>query len=139
MWLVPSQSRRVIPGFHSVLDEFFRSVTPTGGHFSPSLDIKEDESAYHVSLEVPGMAKEDVEISLKDHVLVIKGEKKKEGKEDKDGYSWVERSYGSFQRTIRIPEDTKGDQVEARMENGILEIKLPKSERREDRKQIAIN
>ena len=139
MWLVPSQSRRVVPSFHSVLDEFFRGVTPTGGYFSPNLDIKEEESAYRVSLEVPGIAKEDVEISLKDHNLVIKGEKKQEAKEDKDGYSWVERSYGSFQRTIRVPENTKSDQVEARMENGILEITLPKSEQREDRKQIAIN
>ena len=139
MWLVPSYSRRVIPSFHTVVDEFFRSVRPSEGYFSPSLDIKEEENSYHISFEVPGIAKEDVEISLKDHELVVKGEKKREAKEDKDGYSWVERSYGSFQRTVRLPEDAKGDQVEARLENGILEITLPKSEQRQERKQITIN
>ena len=139
MWLVPSHSRRVIPRFHSELDEFFRGVTATEGQwFSPRLDIRGDEKAYHISIEVPGIAKEDIEISLKDHVLVVKGEKKQDGKEDKDGNSWVERSYGSFQRTVRLPEDAKGDQVEARLETGILEITLPKSEQPE-RKQIAIN
>ena len=139
MWLIPNQNRRVVPSFHSVMDEFFRGATPPGGNFSPSLDIKEDESAYHVSVELPGMAKEDVNISLKDHNLVIEGEKKQEAREQKYGYSWVERSYGSFQRTIQIPENAKGDQVGARMENGVLEITLPKSDHREERKQIGIS
>lgn len=144
MWLVPYNSRRVAPRFHSLLADFFRgfdlesSQSATGRSFSPHLDIKEDENAYHILVEVPGMDKESVDVSLKDNILTIKGEKKQETQEEKEGYAWVERSYGAFQRSVRLPDNTKDDQVEACLENGVLAITLPKTEQPK-RKQIAIN
>ena len=139
MWLVPIHSGRVAPGIHSMLDEFFRGYTASeSSSFSPQLDIKEDEKAYHILVEVPGIDKEDVDVSLKDNVLTVKGEKKQETKEDKDGYCRAERTYGSFLRTIRLPENTKWDQVEARLDKGILQIILPKAEQVE-RKRIMVN
>lgn len=142
MWLTPYYSKRVAPSFNSLFDEFvndFGAVDKSKTRsFSPSLEVKEDEKGYHVSVEVPGIEKGDVDISLKHNVLTIKGEKKQETTKEKDGYSWTERSYGSFHRSLRVPEGTREDQVDARLENGILQITLPKVDEPE-RKQIAIN
>lgn len=141
MWLVPYNSKSTVPNFHSMLDGFFndfgteKTLNQTGGNsFSPRLDIKEAEEAYHISVEVPGVDKEGVDISLKDGLLTIQGERKQEAQEENEKYSWIERSYGSFQRSVRLPKHTQEDAVEARLENGVLEIKVPKMEQPKPKK-----
>lgn len=105
----------------------------------PSLDVKEDEARILVEAELPGLDEKDVELTLRDGVLTISGEKKFEKSEDKDSFHVMERRYGSFQRTLRLPEAVDEDAVEATFEKGILKVILPKKpEAVRQQKKIAI-
>lgn len=95
---------------------------------SPRLDVYEEGNDVVIKTEVPGMERDDIEISLEGNTLTLKGEKKKEEKiEDKD-YSYSERYFGSFTRTIELPTDVQTDKVTAVLKNGVLNIRLPKLE-----------
>jgi HSP20 family protein len=74
------------------------------------------------------MNPQDIEISLNEGVLTIKGEKKQEKEEKEEGYHLIERSYGTFTRSIRLPKDVQGDKINASFKNGVLKVVLPKSE-----------
>ncbi|MGB9772023.1 MAG: Hsp20/alpha crystallin family protein [Candidatus Kapaibacteriota bacterium] len=114
-----------------MFEEFERGITVTPSDFSPRVDISEDEKNLYVMVELPGVSKEDVKVSITDdNVLVIKGEKKREFKaEDKErNFIRVERSYGSFQRSFMLPDNVKKDNVSAKYENGVLTITLEKVE-----------
>ncbi len=107
---------------------------------SPSLDIKETEKGYRVVAEIPGVSEKDVEIEVSNRVLSIRGEKREE-KEDKGdkGYHVMERRYGSFLRSISLPEDVDEAKIEASVANGLLTITLPKSkDANAGKKKIAI-
>lgn len=123
-----------------MFEEFERGITVTPSDFSPRVDISEDEKKLYVTVELPGVNKEDVKVSITDdNILVIKGEKKREFKtEDKErNFIRVERSYGSFQRSFMLPDNVKKDNVSAKYENGVLTITLEKVEP-EPPKQIEI-
>ncbi|MCC7203056.1 MAG: Hsp20/alpha crystallin family protein [Nitrospirae bacterium] len=95
---------------------------------APKLDVYEEGNDIIVKAEIVGMDKNEIEISLEGNILSLKGEKKKEEKvEDKD-YTYSERYFGSFTRTIELPVEVQGDKVSANLRNGVLEIRLPKSE-----------
>lgn len=94
----------------------------------PSLDVSETDGAYVVKVEVPGIDPKDIDISLMDHLLTIKGEKKQEKEEKEENYHLVERSYGSFTRSIRLPSQVQSDKIDATYKNGVLKITLPKTE-----------
>jgi HSP20 family protein len=81
-----------------------------------------------VKAEVPGMDPKHIDISLSDGVLTIKGEKKEEKEEKEANYHLVERSYGAFSRSIRLPSEVQSDKINASYKNGVLKITLPKSE-----------
>ena len=81
-----------------------------------------------VKAELPGMDKENIEVNLTDHTLTIKGEKKKEDEVKEENYYRCERSYGSFLRTVELPKDVHADKVKASFKNGILEVRMPKTE-----------
>lgn len=101
---------------------------------SPAFDISETEKEYVITGEIPGIDVKDLDVTLSDGRLTIKGEKK-QGKEEKDeNYHRVERHYGSFQRSFVIPENFKRDKLEATYKDGILKLTLPKSEVREAKK-----
>lgn len=91
---------------------------------SPNLDIKETDENYVVSVEVPGVAKEDVDIRVEGNTLLINGEKKQEKKEDKENYHCVERHYGSFERRLTLPQDANADNIDARFKDGVLTIDI---------------
>ena len=118
--------------FSSMLDDLFHfhGLSPLSGipnpNFSPSLDFVDKGDKYLVSVEVPGMNKEDVEVEIDDGVLVIKGEKKTEKKEEGDESYVCERCYGSFRREIRLPTNTNTDAIDAGYCQGVLTIDLPK-------------
>jgi HSP20 family protein len=96
--------------------------------FKPNLDIREGEKQYEVSLEMPGVSKDDVDVEVRGDALIIRGEKKREDSHEEGEYQYTERSYGSFQRVLSLPEDADSDSIEAGFENGILRVKLPRRE-----------
>jgi len=91
---------------------------------TPNIDIKETDENYVVSVEVPGVAKEDVDIRIDGDALIIRGEKKQEKKEDNENYHCVERHYGSFERMLTIPKDANADNIDAKFKDGVLTINI---------------
>ncbi len=107
---------------------------------TPSVDIFEDANNVVVKAEIPGIKKEDIDVRLTDDVITISGEKKKEDKVEKKDYCRLERSYGSFKRSFRLPKEVQADKAEAKFEDGILEISIPKTEQaKKKEKKIKIN
>jgi HSP20 family protein len=94
----------------------------------PAVDLYEEKDDIVVKAELPGMDKENIEVNLTDHTLTIKGEKKKEEETKEESYYRSERSYGSFVRTLELPRDVHADKVKASFKNGVLEVRLPKTE-----------
>jgi HSP20 family protein len=103
------------------------SDTPRTRSFSPRLDLEEDEKKYVLSAELPGMDEKDIDLSIENQVLTIKGEKKEEKEEKTGNYHHVERHYGSFCRSFEIPEGVDLDKIEALFNKGVLKIDLPKT------------
>jgi len=96
--------------------------------WSPALDVHETEDAYVVEAEVPGLDKKDIEITVLEDLLTIKGERKRDDEVKEASYHRIERSYGSFQRSISLPNSVDSGKVTARFKNGVLHITLPKRE-----------
>ena len=94
----------------------------------PAVDLYEEKDEIVVKAELPGMEKDNIEVNLSDNRLTIKGEKKQEEEVKKEGYYRSERSYGSFVRSLELPREVQTDKVKAAFKNGILEIRLPKTE-----------
>jgi HSP20 family protein len=120
-------------GFRGDLDRVFTDFIGDNteerlGVFNPAVDLVDTGESLQVKVELPGVKKEDVQITLKDDVLIIKGEKKVEREEKDENRYYVERSYGSFSRTLTLPTPVKTDEIKAGFEGGILEITLPKDE-----------
>jgi HSP20 family protein len=112
-------------------DSFFEGGTlkgEDGREWLPSLDVAETKNEIVVKAEVPGLEPKDIDISLSDGLLTIKGEKKQEREEKEENYHLVERSYGSFTRSIRLPKEVQSDKINASYKNGVLKVVLPKSE-----------
>ena len=99
----------------------------------PSLEVAETDQAYTVTAELPGIDPNDVEIDLRENALSISGEKRSERNEENGGRRYSERSFGRFERTIPLEAEVDADRVEARCENGILKITLPKNEKARDK------
>jgi HSP20 family protein len=95
---------------------------------APTLDMYEEKNEVVVKAELPGMAKEDIDIRLSDSTLTLKGEKKKEEEVKEKDYYRCEREYGSFLRTVKLPAEVKADGAKATFKDGVLEVRLPKSD-----------
>jgi HSP20 family protein len=93
---------------------------------NPAMDVTENDKEYKVTAELPGMDIKDVQITAADGYLTIKGEKKQESKEEREGYFRQERSYGSFQRVVALPDSANFDKAEANFKNGVLTLSVPK-------------
>jgi HSP20 family protein len=93
---------------------------------SPAMDVTENDKEFKVTAELPGMDAKDVQISCAEGYVTIKGEKKQESKEENEGYFRQERSYGSFQRVIALPDTANLDKAEASFKNGVLALSVPK-------------
>jgi HSP20 family protein len=114
--------------FMGGLPGFPRMFGATGGGFAltPHMDVKETDKEIVVEAELPGIDEKDVSLSLQDGVLTIRGEKKHERDEEKENYRITERRYGSFQRSVQLPDTVDEDKVEATFNNGVLKVSLPK-------------
>jgi len=116
----------------SLFDNFFRGfdIEPFEsrmGAFTPKVDVTENDKEIKISAELPGMDEKDIDVSLQNDILTIKGEKKEEKEDKGKDYYRMERSYGSFIRTIPLPVEVETDKVEARFKKGVLSITLPKT------------
>jgi HSP20 family protein len=113
-------------------DSFFDGAVEKRGRedsvWLPSVDVSETKNDIVVKAEMPGMDPKDIDVSLSDSHLMIKGEKKHEKEEKEEDYHFVERSYGSFVRSVHLPKEVKHDKISASYKNGVLKIVLPKSE-----------
>lgn len=108
------------------LPMFGRYEVPFGA-MMPTMDVAEDEDRFRVAVELPGMDEEDVEVVLSDNVLTIKGEKRLETEETEKPYAYMERSYGSFRRSIPLDFEVVTDKIAATFDKGVLTIDLPKT------------
>ena len=112
-----------------MFSDFFDETGETKlSQLTPSLDVVDGKDDIRVHVELPGIAREDVDISLKDDLLTIRGEKKEKKEAKEENRYYVERSYGSFSRTINLPAKVQADRVKASYKDGVLEISLPKSQ-----------
>ena len=101
--------------------------TPTeAAAMSVRVDVKEDEKAYHITAELPGLTEKDVDVTFDDGLLTIRGEKKVERDEKKDTWHIVERTQGSFARQLSLPANVDANKIEAAFDKGVLKIELPK-------------
>ncbi len=124
-----------------LINDFWRNPA-RNCELNPSVDVTEDEHAFHVKAELPGMEEKDLTVTLHEGMLTIAGEKKEERREGDAGKNYLhcERVFGSFSRTIALPEGVEPEGVTARYANGILEVDLKKSESAKPRKiDIAVN
>ena len=120
-----------------LLDEFYGRVTGPGdgheGDWLPPMDLTENENGVTASLELPGLNKDEIKVSVNDNVLTVSGEKKQEKTEDNDNLCRVERSYGFFKRSVRLPSEVDAGKVKATFKDGILKVTLPKLESKKPR------
>lgn len=111
------------------IDRVFENFTNWGGFeaaFNPSMEVTETDKSIEISTELPGMDEKDVEISIANDILTVRGEKRAEKEEKKKAYRLVERSYGSFERSLALPPGINADAIKASMSKGVLKIALPK-------------
>jgi len=101
--------------------------------WQPAIDVAETESELVVTVEIPGMDSKDIDVSLSEETLFIKGEKKQEAEEKEANYRLIERNYGTFARSIRLPAKVQSDKISASYNNGVLTVVLPKSEEAQKR------
>jgi HSP20 family protein len=136
-YLVPRTAMAFPVG--KVLERFFDdTVLPSflseERSFVPVFDITENKDTYTVVAELPGMDESDLTVTFSDGILTVEGEKKQESENKGETYHRIERRYGSFRRSFRIPDDIQEDNIEATYKNGVLTLTVPKSEEKEARK-----
>jgi len=121
-----------LAGFRRLFDEPFVGALRDGGlaagEWKPLMDVVETKDGITLKVEVPGIKQEDINISLEDSTLTVKGERKHESEVNEEGYTRFERSYGSFERSVILPLTVDANRVKATYKDGVLEIQLPKKE-----------
>ncbi|MGD9504667.1 MAG: Hsp20/alpha crystallin family protein [Syntrophobacteraceae bacterium] len=152
-----TQPYNPVARFHDEIDRMFESffrgfgfpsvgggeggpLAAAGAWLKPTVDVAAGEKEYTISVELPGVDEKDVQLELSEDTLIVKGEKKQEKEEKDKGFYRMERSYGSFQRVLSLPDDADREGVSAAYKNGVLKVTIPrKAEPKKEAKQIAIN
>src|SRR4051812_26407641 len=127
---------RELRGLQDEMTRLFTGVAPAAqgredmlnGAWSPRVDIFEDKDRLVLEAELPGMSREDFDLSIENNVITLSGERKFEKKTEEGNYHRVERSYGSFTRSFTLPQTVTADGAKAEFNNGILHVSLPKRE-----------
>ena len=137
-WLTPFEG--LFPR-RRFFEDFFRDFGRGNGggrqSFVPAVELSENDDHYTITVELPGVAKEDVEVELREGMLIVHGEKRNEREEQRDRGRYLERSYGSFSRTFVVPPDADAERMDASFKDGVLKIRIPRSEQSRPR-QIQI-
>ncbi len=124
--------------FSSMLDGFF-SGEPfikdlQFSEWNPKADIVEKDKEYVIQADIPGANEKDLNVEVVDGILTVTGERKYEHEDTKNGYTSIERSYGSFTRSFELPENAEVDKITAGYDKGVLTVKIPKSKAKETKK-----
>lgn len=124
-----SRGMMTTPFFRRAVDwEPFRRLEKATGMMTPDIDVTETDKEIRITAELPGMAEKDVDIELSGDRLTIRGEKKEVHEETDKDYHVSERRYGSFRRSLRLPDTVDGAKVDAQMKDGVLTVVLPKND-----------
>jgi HSP20 family protein len=128
-----TQYRPSVDLFRPLFEDFVFTPRGSGGSLlrAPDSDVLETENEIRVSLEMPGMKAEDIDIGLENNILTIRGEKREEREDSDERSTWhlSERRYGQFSRSFVLPRDVEADGIQAHFEDGVLRVRIPKSER----------
>jgi HSP20 family protein len=138
-----------LDSLHREIDRMFSDFVSTwdltpwaaesGGQLVPKMDIAETDTGYELTADLPGVEEKDVDVSVADGVLRIKGERKSEKEEKKKNYHRVERSFGRFERAISLPEGVDENKIAASFKQGVLKVTVPKSAKaKESTKKIEV-
>lgn len=127
-------SRLFDQAFNDMVGNLEGSEETARHNWMPPVDIRETEDALLLTAELPGLSKDDVEITIEDHVLSLRGERKLEKDLQKESYHRIERAYGSFSRTFSLPTNVRTDEVNASFRDGVLHVEIPKAEEAKPRK-----
>ena len=119
------------PGFGSLSEwDPFKDMEPMFGRLAsrrlPHTDVEESGKSYVVSMELAGVGEEDLDLTITENMMTVKGEKKSEREEKEKDYHLTERSYGRFERSFRLPDEVNADKAKAEFKNGVLKVTLPK-------------
>jgi HSP20 family protein len=132
MAIVRWEPMRELTGLQSDVNRLFNSFfeASDGGarRWTPAVDVIETDRHLMLKADLPGLSEEDVQIEVADNVLTISGERKNETEERKEGYYRLERAFGSFSRSLTLPEGIDADNIEATFDSGVLDVKVPKPE-----------
>ncbi|HFQ15266.1 MAG TPA: Hsp20 family protein [Rhodobacteraceae bacterium] len=129
------------PGFWPSLYDPLRGLGSKLAKFlSPASEASQAKDTYRIALELPGVAEDDVEVTVHDGVIAVQGEKRSEREEKGDTWYFSERQYGTFSRSFRLPPDADGARIEASMKDGVLTLVIPKLKPKEpEAKRVKIS
>ncbi len=105
-------------------------------HWVPSVDVVEEQDSYLLKADLPGVDRKDIDIQFEEGALTLKGERAEASESEHEGYKRIERSYGSFQRTFRMPDNIDIDNITAKNESGVLEVRIPKLEKAQKKIEV---
>ena len=131
MTLLRSNMNRL---FDDAFGNFPQERAGNDGAYGMALDVSEDESGYTVQASLPGVSADNIDITINDNVLTIRGEVRNESETKEQNYHLRERRYGTFSRSISLPASTDADNIDASHENGVLTLHIPKAEQAKPRK-----
>jgi len=126
--LVNQWRRDIERVFNGVEDGATRGEV-TAAAWAPAVDVREEDGAYVVHADVPGVDPKDIELDMENGVLTLRGERKSEVKEGKDNYHRIERVSGTFYRRFTLPDTADAESISAKYTNGVLEVRIPKQEK----------
>lgn len=138
--LSPGLSTR-LPDSYSLLDKFFNegvNLKRDLRSFRPQVDVIETDAAFQLQVALAGFNKEDIHLDFEENKLTLSGERKFEAEKQEHKYHFLETNYGRFSRSFRLPENIREGEIEARFENGLLTVVLPKAEKKALKRQIEV-
>ncbi len=139
MALVTYEPMNILNQLRREMDRLFETEQPSNGMVTaadwvPAVDIRETDKAFIITADVPGVDPKDIEVNMENGVLTIRGERKEEKEEEKEGYKRIERVRGTFYRRFTLPDTADAEKISAKSKNGVLEITIPKQEKVQPRK-----
>lgn len=124
--VTPGDTHDAAPFWPHLFEPFRNVAHSVANFFSPSIDAANANDRYEINVELPGVEADDIEVTLDDNVLTLKGEKREQREEKGKSFYFSERRYGSFQRSFRLPADVGAEQIDATFKNGVLTLGIPK-------------
>jgi len=131
MWPTVFDPFRELKDIERRLGTVLETAKPTAKieTWTPAVNEKIDEKGYYLEVDLPGVKKENIDVSINEGILTIAGERKIEKKEEKDNYTKIESFFGRFERSFKLPADADSDNIEAKTEDGVLKIFIPRKEK----------